>query len=158
MSEEKEIEVKTDIGVVKVDPDTKEILVDGKPLKGLTQSYTLLDLLVKDLTIDREIIKSARENHTAIKGWLAGIANIEVREMFRLYIEDNARRDDATASQRELQLNTLGKMQKLWMRTQQQQPTPADPATETKSVSSMDSASSVVDATEQEKSPEPASN
>ena len=74
----------------------------------------LLDLLINDLSIDREIHKLSSENISAAQKWLAGIQDIRVREIFRLFLEDSKGVVGKMASQRVLMLKTLKEWKNQW--------------------------------------------
>lgn len=147
MSDSKEA-FKTDIGHVEVDLKKKTVSVDGKPLHEVTKDTTLMELLIRDLSIDRELIMALRTNLTALKTWLPGIGNRQARETFRKFIEDSNGVLDGMAKQRNLMLISLAKMEGKWR--QQQQPTVGTPT----STSDAPPTPSATDAPEALKSPE----
>jgi hypothetical protein len=113
MSDKKEA-FETDLGHVEVDLKKKTVTVDGKPLNEVTQDRSLMELLLRDLSIDREIMMALRSNVTALKTWLPGIGNREARETFRKFCEDTSKCIDAMGKQRELQIISLKRMEKSW--------------------------------------------
>lgn len=147
MSDNKEA-FNTDIGHVEVDTKKKSITVDGKPLHEVVKETTLMELLIRDLSIDRELIMALRTNFTSLKTWLPGIGNRQARETFRKFIEDSNGVLDGMAKQRNLMLISLAKMEGRWR--QQQQPTVETPV----SMSDAQPSLSATDVPETPKSPE----
>lgn len=118
-------------------------------MPGEKRETSLIDLLINDLTIDREIIKTFQGNVTALKGWLPGIGEIRTRETYRLFLDDAKTVLGAMTRQRVLMLKTLHQMRKEWKL--QQQSASASNVTGTKLTLSPKPDSSVPGATEPEK-------
>lgn len=81
---------------------------------------TVMDLLVRDRATDKKIFMVLRQNLTAMKGYLSGVNNLQVRDAFRAFLVDTHTVVSALERQCDLQLDTLGKMRKRW-RTQQEE-------------------------------------
>lgn len=147
MSDSKEA-FKSDLGSVEIDTKAKTITVDGKPLHEVTRETTLMELMIRDLSIDRELIKALRTNFTAAKTWLPSIGNRQGRETFRKLLEDSSNVLDGMSKQRSLMLISLAKMEGVWRK--QQQPTAETPS----STSDVQPTPSATDAPEAPKNPE----
>ena len=83
---------------------------------GQKVEKSLLELLIHDLTIDKELITTFNENIAALQGWLAGIADIKVRETFRMFLTDAHAVMGGMAGQRRLMLEHLEKMEGQWQK------------------------------------------
>lgn len=114
---------------------------------------TLLDLLIHDLQIDREIMRTLIQNVSATRTWLVGIGNLKTREQFRLFLEDTQKVMRMMDDQRGNVLDYLFKSKDQWNKLQRQQSESVKNVEEPKLTSSEPSPSCAQDAGEQEKSP-----
>ena len=108
----------SDIGQVTIDTGKKKITIDGKPLHEVVSEKSAMELLIKDLAIDRELMTALRANMTNLKSWLPGIGNRQAREIFRKFIDDSEQCLKAMIAQKNLQMITLIRMEKEWQKNQ----------------------------------------
>ena len=116
---------KSELGQVEIDTKKKSITIDGKPLAEVITEKSAMELLIKDLAIDREIMTTLKRNATNFKSHLLGIGNRQVREIARNFVEDLQLGFQAMIAQRNLQMITLIRMEKKWLENQASAPAAA---------------------------------
>lgn len=74
----------------------------------------LFDLIIKDAETDLAIIRTMRENITALRGWLGSIGNAKTRDTFKAFLDDTSQVTTCMSGQKKLIVNHLTEMKARW--------------------------------------------
>lgn len=143
MTKQKELQLHSMAKLAKAHRENKVVAEERK---------SLMSLLLNDSAIDRAVMEDLLRDFKAFKTHLSNIGNRMAREAFRKFIDDGIEVLSGLIKQKNLQLIMLIRLEKEWLKQQQQKSAPSAEAS--KSTESTQPNSSAEGAVAPESSPE----
>jgi hypothetical protein len=86
--------------------------------KVTSVKHNTFELLIHDAETDLAIIKTVRDNTTALRSWVGSIGNAKTRDVFKAFLDDLSQVTSSMSGQKKIILNHLAGMNEQWKKQQ----------------------------------------